>query len=124
MDTVIWIIQGVVAAMFLMAGIMKTTQPREVLIEKIGGWVEDMPFMAVRAIGILEILGAIGIIVPMFIESLAFLVPLAAIGLGLAMIGAMLVHVNRKEYKALGVNLFLLALVVTVIVGRMNLLSC
>ena len=63
MNTALWIVQALLAIAFLMAGAMKTFQPKEKLAEKMG-WVEDFSQGQIRTIGILEILGALGLILP------------------------------------------------------------
>lgn len=63
MNIAVWIIQGILALMFLMAGIMKSTQPKEKLVKNLP-WVNDFSLQTVRFIGISELLGAIGILVP------------------------------------------------------------
>ena len=63
MNTIIWIAQGILAAVFLAAGLMKLTQPREALQEKTP-YVEDFTDGQVKAIGTVEVLGAIGVVLP------------------------------------------------------------
>lgn len=105
-ETVLWIIQGILAVAFLMAGIMKSTQPKAKLAENMA-WVEDFSDMQVKAIGILEILGAIGLILPVLLDILPILTPIAAIGLVLTMIGAAVTHVKRGENQLIAVNVVL-----------------
>ncbi|MET8049916.1 DoxX family protein [Streptosporangium sp. NPDC005286] len=118
MNVVLWIGQSLLAAMFLIAGLTKSTQPRENLIANLGGWVEDFSGGQVKAIGILEVLAGIGLILPALTGILPVLTPLAAAGLVITMIGAIIVHVRRKEYSALVMNLVLLALAAFVAWGR------
>jgi len=118
MNTVLWVVQGVLAAMFLFAGLTKATQPRENLITQLGGWVEDFSAGQVKTIGVLEVLAGIGLILPALTGILPVLTPIAAAGLVITMIGAIVVHVRRKEYSALGMNLLLLALSAFVAWGR------
>ncbi|MFI6458034.1 DoxX family protein [Streptosporangium amethystogenes] len=118
MNTVLWIVQGLLAAMFLFAGLTKATQPRENLIAQLGGWVEDFSAGQVKTIGILEVLAGIGLILPALTGILPVLTPIAAAGLVITMIGAIVVHVRRKEYSALGMNLVLLVLAAFVAWGR------
>lgn len=63
MNIAVWIIQGILALMLLMAGIMKSTQPKDKLVKSLP-WVNDFSLQTVRFIGISELLGAIGIVVP------------------------------------------------------------
>lgn len=85
MSIVLWVVQGVLAAMFLMAGSMKALQDWEKLRERMP-WVEDMPAGSVRVIGALEMAAAVGLILPMVTGIMPWLTPIAAIGLIFTMI--------------------------------------
>ena len=116
MNVVLWIVQVLLAILFLMAGIMKVTQPREKLAEKMA-FVEDFSDRTVRTIGILEIMAAVGLVLPVLTGILPMLTPLAAMGLVLTMIGAVVTHVRRAEYKQVVVNLILMAMAAFVAYG-------
>src|SRR5438874_1375666 len=117
MNIVLWVVQILLALAFGMAGIMKVTQPIDRLEARMG-WVKSVGPRGVRLIGSLEILGAIGLILPAVTGILPWLTPLAAVGLVLTMIGAMILHIQRGEFPSLGVNLALLALAAFVVFGR------
>lgn len=117
MNTVIWIVQIVLALAFGMAGIMKLTQPYERLATRMG-WVKDFAPPTVRLIGTLELLGAIGLILPAATKVLPWLTPVAAVGLALTMLGAMATHLRRKEQPMMSANLLLLLLAAFVVFGR------
>jgi uncharacterized membrane protein YphA (DoxX/SURF4 family) len=72
----------------------------------------------VKAIGVLEILAAIGLVLPAVLGIVPVLVPVAALGLVLMMVGAIVVHARRKENEALPVNIVLLLLALFVVWGR------
>ncbi|WP_030908848.1 DoxX family protein [Streptosporangium amethystogenes] len=118
MNVVLWVVQSLLAAMFLFAGFTKATQPRENLIAQLGGWVEDFSAGQVKTIGILEVLAAFGLILPALTGILPVLTPIAAACLVITMIGAIVVHVRRKENSALPMNLVLLVLAAFVAWGR------
>ena len=119
MNTILWIVQILLALAFLMAGIMKATQPLDKLQERMG-WVESMnPPTLVRVIGVLEILGALGLILPALTGILPWLTPLAAGGLVLTMIGAMALHIRRQDaFAQIMPSLVLLLLAIFVVYGR------
>lgn len=121
-ETVVWILQVVVAFAFAGAGIMKLTQPKEKLAANMG-WVNDFSQNQVRLIGLVELLGAIGVILPVLLGVLPVLSPLAAAGLTLTMLGAAMVHLRRKEYPMIGINFVLGLLAALVFIGRMDLLN-
>ena|SRR5271157_1184891 len=116
-NIVLWIVQILLALAFAMAGIMKVTQPIDKLETRMG-WVKDVGPRGVRLIGSLEILGAIGLILPAVTGIWPWLTPLAATGLALTMVGAMITHGRRGEYSGIGVNLVLLVLALFVAYGR------
>ena len=118
MNIVLWIIAGLLAAAFAAAGLMKLAQPKERLAASGMGWVEQFPAAAVKAIGALEVLAAIGLILPAVLDTATMLVPLAALGLVLMMIGAAITHARRKETPMIGINVVLLVLAAVVAWGR------
>ncbi|MGW1884616.1 DoxX family protein [Streptomyces sp. NPDC001970] len=117
MNTFLWILQGLVAAVFAMAGLMKATQPKEKLAAS-QPWAEDVSPSAIKSIGIVELLGAVGLILPAALGSATFLTPLAATGLAVVMIFAAGAHARRKEYGNIVVNVVLLAMTAVVAWGR------
>ena len=118
MNVALWIVAGVLAAAFLGAGLMKLAQPRKKLAESGMGWTEEFSDGAVKGIGALEVLGALGLILPAVFDVATVLVPLAATGLALLMVGAAVTHARRRESSNIVVNLVLLALAVFVAWGR------
>ena len=117
MNLTIWIIQGLLATAFLMAGIMKLIMPKNNLKEKIGGWVDEYKESQIKLIGLVEVVGAFGLVLPMLLHVIPILTPIAAFGLVLTMIGAARTHLKRKE--SIRNNIVLLVLGVFVIIGRL-----
>jgi uncharacterized membrane protein YphA (DoxX/SURF4 family) len=117
MNVVLWVIAGVLAVAFLAAGATKLTQPKEKLATSMG-WVEDFSPGAVKLIGALEVLAAIGLVLPAALDIVPVLVPLAAVGLVALMIGAALTHARRKEFPMIAINVVLLVLAALVAWGR------
>lgn len=113
MNIVVWIVQGLLALTFLMTGLLKLTQPKEKLT-KIMAFVEDFSPGAVRLIGLVELLGAIGVVLPTLTGILTWLTPLAAVGLAATMVSAASTHWRRKEYQIISINMVLLAMAVFV----------
>ena len=118
MNLTLWIIAGVLAAVFAASGVMKLAVPKDKLVTSGQGWAEHVSPAAIRLIGVAELLGAVGLIVPPLVHIAPVLAPLAAVGLVLVMGGAIVTHSRRKEFPNLVVNLVLLALAVTVAWGR------
>ncbi|HWS50633.1 MAG TPA: DoxX family protein [Microbacterium sp.] len=91
-----WIVAGLAALVFLAAGLMKLAQPKEKLQTNMG-WVEDFSGTSVKLIGLAEVLGAVGLILPMATGILPILSPIAGVALAVLMIGAAITHIRRKE---------------------------
>ncbi|GAB7051011.1 DoxX family protein [Catenuloplanes indicus] len=118
MNIVLWVIAALLAAAFLMAGAMKVIQPRERLVASGMAWAGDFPPAVVKAIGVLEVLGAAGLILPAVTGVAPIVVPLAATGLVLMMAGAVIVHVRRGEFSMMAPSVVLLILAAVVAWGR------
>ncbi|MET9994859.1 DoxX family protein [Streptomyces mutabilis] len=118
MNVTLWIIASILAVAFLLAGLMKAGQPKEKLAASGMAWVEDYSAGAVKAIGAVEVLGALGLVLPAAFDIAPILVPLAATGLAITMLGAAIVHGRRKENQMIGANVVLLLLAAVVAWGR------
>ena len=119
MSNALWIVAGLLAAVFLFAGSNKLLIPQEKLAKAPGGgWVLDFSSGFVKALGAVEILGAIGLILPALLDIAPILVPVAAVGLALVMTGAAIVEFRRHEFTHALLNLTYLALAAFVAVGR------
>ena len=118
MNTFLWAVAGLLAVVFLTAGTMKLTQPKAKLAATGQGWVEEFSASAVKGIGVLEVLAAIGLVVPAALDIAPVFVPLAATGLGLMMVGAAITHARRREFPNIAVNTVMLALAAVVAWGR------
>jgi uncharacterized membrane protein YphA (DoxX/SURF4 family) len=118
MNIVLWIVAGLLALAFLAAGLMKALRPKEALVTSGLAWVEDFSPGMVKAIGVLEVLAAIGLVLPAALDIAPIFVPLAALGLVLMMIGAVIVHARRNEYQAIAPSAVLLLLAAFVAWGR------
>jgi uncharacterized membrane protein len=117
-NVVLWIVAGVLAAVFLASGLMKLAQPRKKIVDSGMGWAADVSDGAVKGIGALEVLGALGLILPAVFGVATVLVPLAAAGLALVMVGAAVTHARRRENQMIVVNVVLFALAAFVAWGR------
>ena len=117
MNIVLWICAGLLAAMFLLAGVMKVAMPREKLLP-IMQWSKTWSDAQLRALGAVEVLGAIGLILPRALNIAPVLTPLAAVGCAIVMVGATITHIRMKDYKGVGMPVVLLVLAVVVAAGR------
>lgn len=114
MNVVLWVIAALLALAFVMAGLMKITGNREEMITNTP-YVEDFPQGGIKAIGVAEVLGAIGLIVPAATGIAPVLVPVAATGLALLMVGAVVVHLRRGDGFAAAVPSLVLGLLAAVV---------
>ncbi|MER5997535.1 DoxX family protein [Nonomuraea angiospora] len=117
MNVFVWVLQAVLAAVFGLAGVMHSTLPKERLRPMLP-WVEDFTPTQIRLIGVAELLGALGLILPAATGIAPILTPVAAAGLAITMLGAAATHVRRKEPAAVAVNVVLLALTALIAWGR------
>jgi len=124
MNVAVWIVSGLLAATYLMAGVLKSTQPIAKLREQMG-WVDDMSVGMVRFIGVTELLGALGLVLPKLLDVVderagieGTLTGLAATGLVVIQVLAIPVHLRRGEAKGVPMNLVLGALAAFVATAR------
>jgi uncharacterized membrane protein len=117
MTVVLWVLQAVLAAMFGLAGAMKSLQPKEKLAKSLP-WVEDFSPGTVRFIGVMELLAALGLILPAVTGIATVLTPLAATGLAVTMVLAALTHARRREPGSIAFNAALFVVTAVVAWGR------
>jgi uncharacterized membrane protein YphA (DoxX/SURF4 family) len=122
-ETVLWTVQVLLAGIFLATGLTKLTQPRAQLAAGPMGWAADVSDVEFRAVGLLEVLGALGLILPGALGIAPLVTPLAAVGLALTMIGAIATHVRTGETDRLAVPVVLLALTLFVAIERFGAYS-
>jgi hypothetical protein len=118
MNIALWIIAGLLAVTILASGATKLSRPKVKLAAAGMGWVDDFSAGSIKAIGTLEVLAAVGLILPAALDIAPVLVPLAAVGLLLLMLGASITHLRRHEARGLVVTLVLLAVAAVVVWGR------
>ena len=113
----LWIAQCLLAFFFLLAGSMHAFMSIE-QAAGIAAWIGSAPVALVRFIGVAELAGAIGVVLPAATRVKPWLTPLAAAGLGIVMLLAMPVHVARGELSMLGRNVAALSIAAFVVWGR------
>mgnify|MGYP003676877929 FL=1 len=106
MNILLWIAQGLLGALFIMVGLMKTFQPIEEIAKSLP-WVAEYSSSLVRFIGISELLGGIGLLLPSILKVQPKLTVWAAYGLTLVMILAAIFHISRGEYSGVIANLII-----------------
>lgn len=116
MNTVVWVVQGLLAAAFLAAGVNHFQYQRA---RARMAWVAAVSPRLLRFIAICELLGAAGVILPAITGVLTWLTPLAAAALGIVMLLAVAFHASRREYPNIAFNLILLLLATAVAYGRL-----
>ena len=96
MNIALWVVQGLLAMAFLMAGGMKMMKSKSE-IEEMMAWAKDFSESQIKMIGMIEVLGALGLILPAATGIAPILTPIAAVGLALTMLGALITHLRRKD---------------------------
>lgn len=115
----LWVVQALLGAMFVLAGSLKSFQDLDVL-GKTMPWVPALPGALVRFIGLSEIAGGLGLILPSLSRIQPKLTALAAIGLTTVMGLASILHFSRGEFGAIGLNIVLGTLTTFVAWGRLR----
>lgn len=115
MTVTLWIINTLLALVFLGAGGMKLARPKPVLVEGGMGWAENVSGGHVKLLGLAEVLGAIGLIVPLAVNIAPVLTPIAAACLAVTMLGAVVTHARRKESLLVPLVLFALSVASSIV---------
>ena len=126
MNTTLWILQGVLAAMMLLPGFMKLSNSNPELIKKGNGrmdWAMDVSSTNMKLIGMVEVLAAFGLILPMLLDILPILTPIAAVGVIFTMLGALSLHLKRGDNPSTLVpNIVIMLIAAFVAYGRLVLI--
>jgi len=117
----VWIVSALLAFAFLVGGIVRLVVPAD----RYGAWpnqqwIRSVPRTGVIAISLAEILGAVGLVVPVLTGIAPILSPIAACCLALIMTGALVFHLRRKEWPNVPVAIVLIALLLFVAIARFN----
>jgi hypothetical protein len=99
MDTAVTVFQVLLGLLLTLGGLFKLALPYAKYSSISGvAWSKEFKPEHLKLIGILEVSGGIGLLVPLFLPSLTMLIPFAAVGIALYMAGAMATHLRRSEY--------------------------
>lgn len=119
MNLGLWIATGLLAAVALAGGMSKTLVPKEKLAGLHGGgWTGDVSVAFVKTLGALELLAAVGLVLPALLDIAPVLVPVTAVCWVLLMVGAMFTHGRRGEWPFVLLNLTYLSLAAFIAWGR------
>jgi uncharacterized membrane protein YphA (DoxX/SURF4 family) len=118
MNTILWIGQVFLAVVFLYSGVCKSVLPEQKLIAKGQTGVAGYAPATIHFIGVCEILGAMGIVLPWLTGILPVLTPLTALCFAIVMLLAAPIHYRLKEPRNVAVNLTILVISLAVAWGR------
>jgi len=118
MNIILWVLQSFMAAIFLFSGLNKSILSEQKLIAKGQTGVAGLPVPLIRFIGISEILGAIGIILPILLNILPILTAISAISFAIIMIPAAIIHYKLHEPKNVFTNCIIFLLCLFIAYGR------
>jgi hypothetical protein len=119
MNLALWIAAGLLAAVALTGGVTKAFVPRSTLSASHGGeWTADASDGFVKSLGVLELLAAVGLILPAVVDIAPVMVPVTAVCWVLLMVGAMTTHGRLGQSKLVLLNLVYLAIAAFVAWGR------
>jgi DoxX-like family len=120
MDLALWIAAGLLAAVALVGGVTKTFIPKEKLASQHGGeWTGNASAGFIKTLGILELLAAVGLILPAVLDIAPVMVPVTALCWILLMVGAMVTHGRLGQFKLVLVNVAYLGLAAFIAVGHL-----
>jgi hypothetical protein len=114
---VLWVAQLLLAAAYALFGSMKATQPLDQLAAMMT-WIPDFPPLFVRTLGVVEVLGAVGLILPSLTRIQPRLTVIAALCILVHQLCAVTLHVSKGEFGVLGLNVVLIALAAFIFWGR------
>jgi hypothetical protein len=109
MTVAYWVIAALLALFYLYSGGVKVLRSPDQL-RPMMGWIDAVPLRLVRTIGVLEVLGALGLVLPPLTGIAPALALAAAVGLVLIQVGGISLHLRRGEAKLIGLNIALLVL--------------
>jgi hypothetical protein len=105
-----WIVAALLALVYLFAGGTKIARSRAQLEQSGMTWAAGAHPAVVKLVGIVEILGALGLILPPLFSTAVFLAPLAGVGLIIVQAVAIGIHMKMGDLKSLPINISLLLL--------------
>ncbi len=111
MDLALWIVAGLLAVAYLVGGGGKLILAKERIVATSASarWARDFSGGSIKAIGALEVLAAVGLVLPAVLDIAPVLVPLAALGLVMIMVGAVITRIRRHELRFMVADLAYLA---------------
>ncbi|MFD2797662.1 DoxX family protein [Promicromonospora vindobonensis] len=120
MNIALWIVAGLLAIVYVGSGALKIIASKERIAATgpAARWTDDFKPSTIKAIGVFEVLGGLGLILPALLGIAPDLVPLAALGLAMIMAGAAVTRISRREYKLMLADLTYLVLIAFVAWGR------
>jgi uncharacterized membrane protein YphA (DoxX/SURF4 family) len=118
MNVALWCAQILLAVVFTTSGTMKSILPKDDLVARGQTGVQFFPTPAIRLIAASELLGVLGLILPQLTGIAPILTPLAAVGLAIVMLGAMVTHILLREPKNIAITIAIFLVCVFVAVGR------
>jgi uncharacterized membrane protein YphA (DoxX/SURF4 family) len=118
MNTITWILTGLLAVVFTISGVAKSTMSRDRLIATGQTGIAPFPMRIVRVVALCELLAVVGLFAPWLTDTARYLTPLAAVGLGIVMIGAAVSHSSLREPKGTAAAVTFLVLCAFVAASR------
>jgi uncharacterized membrane protein YphA (DoxX/SURF4 family) len=120
MNVALWISQVVLAVVFLVSGTAKISMSKERMLATGQTGVAPLPLPLIRFVAAMELVAVVGLIAPRATGTAPVLTGLAAVGLVVVMVGAIVLHATLREFPAVGANTALLLISVFVAWGRLR----
>lgn len=122
MNIALWTVAGLLAVVYVGSGGLKIIARKETIAATgpAAGWTEGFTPRGIKTIGVFEVLGGLGLVLPPALGIAQDLMPLAALGLAMIMVGAAVTRISRREYTLMVADLAYLVLIGFVLWGRLG----
>jgi len=117
MNIALWVAQGFAALVFLLTGALKVVTPKEKLAEKMH-WAATWPPGRIKLLGLTEVAGALGLVLPAALHVALVLVPISAVCLAVLMLGAVQTH--RRFHESIVPAIVLVLVCAAITAGRVR----
>jgi uncharacterized membrane protein YphA (DoxX/SURF4 family) len=120
MNTILWVLQVLLAAVFAVSGVLKSTMSKPALVASGQTGVAPFPLPLIRFTACCELLGAAGVVLPRLVRTAEYLTPLAAAGFAVIMVAAIASHARLREPVNVVATSVILLVALTVAAGRLG----
>ncbi len=118
LNVILWIAQSILSILLLSGAVMKFMP-----VEKISGmmpWTGEVPIVLLRLLGVIDLLGGVGLILPGLLRLKPVMVIWASVGTSILMLSAIIFHISRVETHVIGFNIICVLIAIFITWGRIT----